>query len=140
MACLLIGFLLGEGVAASEQPNVIYIMADDMGYADLGCYGQEKIQTPRIDALAAKGLRFTQHYAGTSVCAPTRCSLMTGLHTGHTFIRANCQGYPDGQTTIPEGTETIGRMMQRAGYRTACIGKGGLGLALTHISGPTGPD
>lgn len=133
MAFLLIGFLLGEGASAEEQPNVIYIMADDMGYADLGCYGQEKIQTPRIDALAAKGLRFTQHYAGTSVCAPTRCSLMTGLHTGHTFIRANSPGYPDGQTPIPEGTETIGRMMQRAGYRTACIGKWGLGSA--HDSG-----
>ena len=101
MAFLLIGVLLGEGASAEEQPNVIYIMADDMGYADLGCYGQEKIQTPRIDALAAKGLRFTQHYAGTSVCAPTRCSLMTGLHTGHTFIRANSPGYPDGQTPLP---------------------------------------
>ena len=116
-----------HGFAAAQGPNVIYIMADDLGYGDLGCYGQEKIQTPEIDALAAGGMRFTDHYAGSAVCAPTRCSLMTGLHTGHTFIRANSPGYPNGQTPIPAGTETIGTLMQRAGYRTACIGKWGLG-------------
>jgi arylsulfatase A-like enzyme len=119
--------------ATDKRPNIIYIMADDLGYGDLGCYGQKKILTPEIDALCARGLRFTQHYAGTSVCAPTRCSLMTGLHTGHSYVRANSPGYPGGQTPIPKGTETIGTMLQRAGYRTACIGKWGLGSA--HDSG-----
>ena len=111
----------------SGKPNVIYIMADDLGYGELGCYGQEKITTPELDKLAKNGMKFTQHYAGTSVCAPTRCSLMTGLHTGHTYIRANSPGYPNAQTPIPAGTETIGRMLQREGYKTACIGKWGLG-------------
>ncbi len=116
-----------EEVKIPAKPNIIYILADDLGYGDLGCYGQEKINTPEIDNLAAKGMRFTQHYAGTSVCAPTRCSLMTGLHTGHTFIRANSPGYPGGQTPIPADTETIGKLFKRAGYSTACIGKWGLG-------------
>ena len=114
-------------VAETTKPNVIYIMADDLGYGELGCFGQTRIKTPEIDKLAQRGMRFTQHYAGTSVCAPTRCSLMTGLHTGHTYIRANSPGYPNAQTPIPEGTETVGKLMQRAGYRTACIGKWGLG-------------
>jgi arylsulfatase A-like enzyme len=119
--------------AWAAKPNIIYIMADDLGYGDLGCYGQTKIMTPELDKLAAGGLKFTAHYAGTAVCAPTRCSLMTGLHTGHSYIRANSPGYPDGQTPIPAGTETLGTMMQRAGYKTACIGKWGLGGA--HNSG-----
>ena len=110
-----------------KKPNVIYIMADDLGYGELGCYGQKKIKTPHLDTLAKRGMRFTQHYAGTSVCAPTRCSLMTGLHTGHTYIRANSPGYPNAQTPIPADTETIGTMLQRSGYKTACIGKWGLG-------------
>ena len=102
-------------------------MADDLGYGDLGCYGQTKIMTPCLDQMAAEGIRFTQHYAGTSVCAPTRCSLMTGLHTGHCFVRANSPGYPRGQTPIPADTETIAKVLKRAGYATACIGKWGLG-------------
>jgi len=117
----------------NTPPNIVYIMADDLGYGDLGCYGQQKIKTPELDQLASGGLRFTQHYAGTAVCAPTRCSLMTGLHTGHTYIRANSPGYPGGQTPIPADTETLGTMMQRAGYKTACIGKWGLGAP--HNSG-----
>ena len=110
-----------------ERPNIIYIMADDLGYGDLGCYGQEKIKTPEIDKLSARGMRFTAHYAGTAVCAPTRCSLMTGLHTGHTYIRANSPRFPNGQTPIPTDTENIAKLMKRAGYATACIGKWGLG-------------
>lgn len=134
LLALLVGALTTPAAAETdERPNIIYIMADDLGYGDLGCYGQKDIQTPEIDALAAGGLRFTQHYAGASVCAPTRCSLMTGLHTGHCYVRANSPGYPGGQTPIPKGTETIGTMLQRAGYRTACIGKWGLGSA--HDSG-----
>ena len=114
-------------VNAAEKPNIIYIMCDDLGYGDLGCYGQQKIKTPEIDKLAADGMLFKQHYAGTSVCAPTRCSLMTGLHTGHSYIRANSPGYPNCQTPIPADTETVATMLKREGYATACIGKWGLG-------------
>lgn len=118
------------GIAAlcqAEKPNVIYILADDLGYGEVGYNGQKMIQTPELDAMAAKGMRFTDHYCGNSVCAPSRCSLMTGLHPGHAYIRANSPGYPNGQTPLPAGTETVGRLMQRAGYRTAIIGKWGLG-------------
>ena len=112
---------------AAEKPNIIFIMADDLGYGDLGCYGQTKIKTPELDKLAKQGMRFTDFYAGTAVCAPTRCSLMTGNHTGHTYIRANSPGYPNSQVPIPAGTETIATMLKRQGYATACIGKWGLG-------------
>ena len=73
------------------KPNIIYILADDLGYGDLGCYGQETIQTPRIDKMASEGIRFTNHYAGSTVCAPSRCTLMTGLHTGHARVSRQCQ-------------------------------------------------
>ena len=72
-----------------ESPNIVYILADDLGYGDLGCYGQKHFETPNIDRMAAEGMRFTQHYSGSTVCAPSRCSLMTGLHTGHTAVRDN---------------------------------------------------
>jgi len=72
-----------------KKPNIVYIMADDLGYAELGCYDQKKIRTPNIDKLATEGMKFTQHYSGNPVCAPSRCALMTGLHTGHAQIRAN---------------------------------------------------
>ena len=120
-------FALVASAQDSVRPNIIYIMADDLGYAELGCYGQKKIKTPNLDKMANAGMRFTQHYAGTAVCAPTRCSLMTGLHTGHTFIRANSPGYPNGQLPIPSDTETIATILRRVGYKTACIGKWGLG-------------
>lgn len=113
--------------AEARKPNVVYILCDDLGYGEVGYNGQEKIKTPEVDALAAKGMRFTAHYCGSSVCAPTRCILMTGKHAGHATIRANSPGYPNGQTPIPADSETIGKMMQRAGYATACIGKWGLG-------------
>ncbi|VGO20383.1 arylsulfatase [Pontiella sulfatireligans] len=119
--------LLGCAGIALAKPNVVYILADDLGYGEVGYNGQEKIQTPELDAMAAKGMRFTDHYCGNSVCAPSRCSLMTGLHPGHAYIRANSPGYPGGQTPLPKGTETMGKLMQRAGYKTAIIGKWGLG-------------
>ena len=92
---------------ALRKPNVIYILADDLGYGEVGYNGQEMIQTPELDALAEGGMTFSAHYSGNAVCAPTRCSLMTGLHPGHAYIRANSPGYPNGQTPLPEDTETV---------------------------------
>ena len=92
-----IGAILSSPAASAEplqKPNVIYIMADDLGYGDLGCYGQKRIKTPVIDRLAAEGIRFTDHYAGSTVCAPSRCCLMTGLHTGHAHVRGNARVKP----------------------------------------------
>lgn len=116
----------------AEELNVIYILADDLGYGDLGCYGQTKIETPNIDRLASEGMLFTRHYAGSSVSAPSRSVLMTGLHTGHTPIRANRGGVgrgdnSEGQAPLPKGTYTLGRMFQQAGYVTGAFGKWGLG-------------
>ncbi len=112
---------------AADKPNIIYIMADDLGYGDLGCYGQKEIRTPNIDRLAAEGMRFTDHYAGSTVCAPSRCSLMTGLHTGHTYIRGNRAAKPMGQEPLLPGTVTVARLLKQAGYTTALVGKWGLG-------------
>lgn len=113
--------------AATKPVNVIYLLADDLGYGDLGCYGQKIIQTPHLDRMAKEGMRFTQHYAGTSVSAPSRASLMTGLHTGHTHIRGNYEVKPEGQAPLKKGTFTIGHLMQKAGYTTGMFGKWGLG-------------
>ena len=112
---------------ASRPPNIIYIMADDLGYGDPGCYGQKMILTPNIDRLAGEGLRFTDHYAGSTVCAPSRCCLMTGLHTGHAYIRGNREAKPMGQEPLPEGTTTVAGLLQQTGYTTALCGKWGLG-------------
>jgi arylsulfatase A-like enzyme len=116
----------------SRKPNIIFIMCDDMGYGQLGCYGQQKIKTPRIDQMAKEGLRLTDYYAGTAVCAPSRCSLMTGQHVGRTFIRGNYEimkgeHNESGQLPIPDETVTVAEKMQEAGYKTALIGKWGLG-------------
>lgn len=113
--------------AAQQKPNVIFILADDMGYGDLGCYGQKRIETPNIDRLAAGGMLFTQFYAGTSVCAPSRASLMTGLHTGHTPIRGNYEIKPEGQLPLPDSAYTIPEMFKAAGYKTGAFGKWGMG-------------
>lgn len=113
---------------AAVKPNILVILADDLGYGDLGCYGQKLIQTPHLDRMAAEGIRFTQTYCGTSVCAPCRCSLMTGLHMGHAPIRANREIKPEGQKPLPAGTFTVARLLKDAGYATACIGKWGLGF------------
>jgi arylsulfatase A len=110
-----------------KKPNIIFILADDLGYGDLGCYGQQQVQTPHIDAMAAGGMRFTQHYAGSTVCAPSRCSLMTGLHTGHTIVRGNYAIKPEGQYPLPAETITVAKLLQQAGYVTGLVGKWGLG-------------
>ncbi len=112
---------------AAEKPNLIYILLDDAGYGDLGCYGQRKFQTPHIDRLASEGMKFTQHYSGGTVCAPTRCVLMTGLHTGHSFVRGNREVKPEGQAPMPADIVTIPRLLKSAGYATGAFGKWGLG-------------
>jgi len=131
LASLLAGCATGS--APEAPPNIIYLLADDLGYAELGAYGQTLIRTPNLDRLAADGMKFTQHYAGSPVCAPSRNTLLTGYHTGHTQVRDNLElgGYLDeeerGQMPLDSGTYTIGRMLQDAGYVTAAIGKWGLG-------------
>ncbi len=115
-----------HSIIGRRRPNVIYIMADDMAYAEAGCYGQKLIETPAIDQIAAEGMSFSQHYSGNTVCAPSRCNLMTGLHPGHAFVRGNkpIDGY---QIALPAGTKTIGHVFQENDYVTACMGKWGLG-------------
>lgn len=116
---------------ASSKPNIIYIMADDLGIGDLGCYGQRFIKTPNIDKLAANGIRFAQHYAGCTVSAPSRCSLMTGKHTGHAFIRGNKGVLMDDGNIfdypLAEKEITVGEILKQQNYVTACIGKWGMG-------------
>src|SRR5580765_4929990 len=110
ISILILVFFLGHssfGQKKSRKPNIIFILADDLGYADLGCYGQQKILTPNLDQLAKKGIRFTQFYSGTAVCAPARCSFLTGLHTGHTAIRGNITIKPEGQMPLPDSSITI---------------------------------
>ncbi len=102
-------------------------MLDDAGYGDFSCYGQKRFSTPHIDRMAAEGLKFTQHYAGSTVCAPTRCSLMSGLHTGHAFIRGNKEVKPEGQWPIPEDLVTVPKLLRASGYVTGMFGKWGLG-------------
>ncbi len=116
------------GVAQSHQarPNIIFILADDLGYGDVGCYGQKRIRTPRIDRLATEGIRFTQAYAGSTVCAPSRCVLMTGLHTGHCRVRGNGGAFPVSQA-LRSGDVTVAQVLKQAGYATALVGKWGLG-------------
>jgi len=124
-----VGFAAGdlrllESCAADsrrDHPNIVYIMADDLGYGDLGCYGQTKIQTPNIDRLAEQGMKFTDFYAGSTVCAPSRCVLMTGLHTGHCYIRGN------GKNNLRPEDVTVAEVVKQAGYATGQIGKWGLG-------------
>ncbi len=109
------------------RPNVIYILADDLGYGDLSCYGQKKFSTPNLDSLAASGMKFTQHYAGSTVCAPSRSVLMTGHHTGHTIVRGNKRVEPLGQYPLPDSIYTLAELFHDAGYITAAFGKWGLG-------------
>jgi arylsulfatase A-like enzyme len=111
--------------SAQTRPNIIFIQADDLGYGDLSCYGQRKFRTPNIDRLAAEGMRFTQYYAGSTVCAPSRSALMTGQHTGHTRIRGNAR-----HPLLPEDV-TVAEALKSAAYKTALIGKWGLGEAGT---------
>ncbi len=127
LAVLLLGAALNSAASTATHPNIIFILADDLGYGDLGCYGQQLIQTPNIDRLAAQGMRFTQFYAGNTVCAPSRATLMTGLHNGHAPVRGNQEVLPEGQAPMPGDTFTLGKLFKQAGYRTALIGKWGLG-------------
>lgn len=110
-----------------SKPNVIFILADDLGYRELGCYGQKKIRTPFIDQLAAEGIKLTRHYSGSPVCAPSRCVLMTGKHPGHAFIRNNHAVKPEGQLPIPSHEKTMAEYFKDNGYVTGAFGKWGLG-------------
>ena len=124
-----------EGVFAKagspKKPNIVFIMADDLGYRELGCYGQKKIKTPNIDQLAAEGMKFTDFYTGSAVCGPARCNLATGMHGGHAFIRDNHEVGTwesfDGQLPLPAGTETFASVLKQQGYATGAFGKWGLG-------------
>jgi len=115
----------------NKSPNIIFILADDLGYADIGCYGQQKTETPSLDKMASEGMRFTQFYSGSTVCAPARASLMTGLHTGHTPVRGNKSFAPEGQTPLDKDVVTIANLLQQKGYNTAAFGKWGLGFITT---------
>jgi arylsulfatase A-like enzyme len=132
----ILSFFAANSIAqkTARKPNIIYIYADDLGYGELGSYGQKKIKTPNLDKLAKEGIRFTKHYTSTPVCAPARCMLLTGRHGGHSFIRGNYEmgGFADdkegGQMPLPEGTLTIAKVLKNAGYATGAFGKWGLGM------------
>lgn len=132
MALLLGGLTSGIGAEKTEaaRPNVIFILADDLGYGELGSYGQKIVQTPNLDRMAREGLRFTQFYAGSTVCAPSRSVLMTGKHTGHTTVRGNGRGGPDKDDPqmLRDADVTVAELFKEAGYKTALIGKWGLGM------------
>lgn len=137
IVAIMVVILLSQGCAkdldkeaqtpGKRKPNIIYILADDLGYGDVGSYGQTMIKTPNLDRMAAEGMRFTQHYAGSTVCAPSRSVLMTGLHTGHTPIRGNREHNPIGQYPLPYAATTIAEVLKEAGYTTGAFGKWGLG-------------
>ena len=149
---LVIMSLMGACVTSKKEdfkkPNIIYILADDLGYGDLGCYGQKRIETPNIDMLAQNGVRFTQHYAGAPVCAPSRAVLLTGKHMGYSYVRGNdewnsrgdvwnyraqiADSTLEGQRPLPEKTVTIGHLLQKGGYKTGVVGKWGLGAPHTQ--------
>lgn len=136
-------FAAQMGLQAQEKPNIIYILADDLGRSEIDCYGQQLIETPNIDQLAADGMTFTDHYCGQAVSGPSRCVLFTGLHSGHAYIRGNdemssrgnvwshaamlADSTLEGQHPVPGNTIMIPRMMKEAGYTTGCVGKWGLG-------------
>ncbi|HXH60598.1 MAG TPA: sulfatase-like hydrolase/transferase, partial [Fimbriimonadaceae bacterium] len=119
--------------AQTSLPNIVYILADDLGYGEVGCYGQKKIETPNIDRLAAEGMKFTQHYSGAPVCAPARCVLMTGKDSAHAYVRGNKEmgGWgrydPEGQLPIPASEVTVAEVLKTKGYATGAFGKWGLG-------------
>lgn len=129
----LLPFLLNSCFSSKDSnpsqttPNIIYVLADDLGYGDLSIQGQKHFETPHIDQMAKEGIRLTHHYSGAPVCAPSRASLMTGLHTGHTYIRGNKEIQPEGQAPMPVETRTVAHTLKEAGYTTACVGKWGLG-------------
>lgn len=131
----LFSLLCACSLTAAEKPNIIYILADDLGIGDLSCYGQEKFTTPHIDRLASEGMKFSNHYSGNTVCSPSRAVLMTGIHSGRNYLRGNVPSediaaLPDELTVVPE-------LLQKAGYRTGAFGKWGLGV--TNLEGPQNP-
>ncbi len=135
LCAILIGGLMHlKSLGQNKKPNIIYIYADDLGYGELGSYGQTKIKTPYLDRMAKEGMRFTEHYSSAPVCAPSRCMLMTGKHPGHSYIRGNYElgGFEDGleggQMPLHEGAYTLADMLKERGYATALIGKWGLGM------------
>jgi len=124
LLALSLAFAVAPSLTAQEEapkPNIIFILADDLGYGDLGCFGQVTLQTPNIDQMAAEGMRLMRHYAGSTVCAPSRCVLMTGLHTGHCTVRGNGAG------TLKDDEVTVAHVLKDAGYATGCVGKWGIG-------------
>ncbi len=123
----LLAMTIASTALANEKPNIIFILADDLGYGDLGCYGQKQILTPRLDQMAVEGMRFTQFYAGCTVCAPSRCVLMTGQHTGRTWVRGNAGGENSIIQSLRAEDVTVADVLKGAGYRNGLIGKWGLG-------------
>ena len=126
---LLFAPVAASSAAGADRPNVIFILADDLGYADVGCYGQQKIRTPHIDRLASEGMRFTHFYAGSPVCGPSRSVLMTGQHSGHTRVRGN-RAFTGGMVVgnarrmhLTDEDVTVGHVMQKTGYQSSLIGK-----------------
>jgi arylsulfatase A-like enzyme len=122
LGALIMAVFTASGAEPAGRPNLILILADDLGYGDLGCYGQDKIKTPNLDKIAAEGIRFTSAYAGSTVCAPSRCALMTGLHTGHALIRGNAR-----DQNLGPADRTLAEVLKQSGYTTGLIGKWGLG-------------
>lgn len=116
-----------RNAVATDHPNVIYLLCDDMGYSDIEAYGQQMIATPNLTRLVQNGMSFTQFYASTAVSAPSRASLMTGQHTGHTKIRGNKEIQPEGQAPLDPNVKTLGHLFQESGYTTGCFGKWGMG-------------
>jgi arylsulfatase A len=116
-----------DAAESDQRPNIVFVIADDLGYGDVGCFGQTKIRTPHVDELAKRGMRLTQHYAGNAVCAPSRCTLMTGMHPGHAQVRNNREVQPEGQHPLRADTLTLARALQQLGYATGGFGKWGLG-------------
>ncbi|HUC80316.1 MAG TPA: arylsulfatase [Flavisolibacter sp.] len=131
VCCGVLLALSADALSQQKKPNIIFILADDLGYGDIGSYGQQKIETPNLDRLAKMGVRFTQFYSGSTVCAPARSSFMTGQHTGHTPVRGNKTFKPEGQTPLHDSVVTIAMLLKKAGYKTAAFGKWSLGFITT---------
>lgn len=131
---LLVGLMFAQRASAQDKPNIVLILADDLGYGDLDCFGQQQLKTPRLDAMAAEGMRLTQCYAGATVCAPSRCVLLTGKHGGQCTVRGN-----DSRTGKPVSLSpdepTVASVLKKAGYATGCVGKWGLGTS-TDVNNP----
>ena len=127
-AAALLAIVLLSPPLSARSPNVVLVLADDLGCFELGCYGQKLIKTPHIDALAADGMKFTRFYAGNAVCAPSRCALMTGKHMGHASVRNNSEVQPEGQKPMPAGELTLAEVFKNKGYATGAMGKWGLGM------------